>query len=120
MQPPPEPSSFRKANLLWLLLLLPLGLEIYGFSKGHLLQVDTWTPNGQLRFDRYAGFCGAIILLFGLFARRYFFPVAVAVVVLCSAYAVGSIPVATVLLFVFSSTVLGRIVFGAGLRAGWG
>jgi glycosyltransferase involved in cell wall biosynthesis len=101
---------------LWLLLLLPLALEIFGFRATHLASMDTWLPQGSIRFHRYVVSALSASLLFGLFARRSFIPIAIASVIACSIYAVGLVPVAAVLLFVFSSATLGRILFGDDVR----
>ncbi len=105
-------KTFRILDPLWLLLLIPLGFEIYGFRSVRLLNTSIWTAAGQLRFLRYAAVFVVGAEFFALYARRYFFPVVLAAVILCSVYAVGAVPVATVLLFVFSATVLGRLCFG--------
>ena len=109
---PANAWTFRSLDPLWLLLLIPLGLEIYGFRSVRLLNTSIWTAAGQRRFLQYAGVFGVGTEFFALYGRRYFYPVVVAAVVLCSVYAVGVVPVATVLLFVFSATVLGRLCFG--------
>ena len=111
IEAPREPWRFKTRDLLWLLLLIPAGLEIYGLIHTPL-RGRIWSLDGSLRFHRYVEFFGAASVLFGMFARRYFMPVVVTSVVLCSAFAVGIVPVATVLLFIFSATVLGRLCFG--------
>ncbi len=107
-----NPWSLRKLDALWLVLLIPLGFEIYGFRSVRLLNSSVWTATGQLRFLQYTGVVVVGVEFFALYARRYFYPVVVAAVVLCSVYALGAVPVVTVLLFVFSATVLGRLCFG--------
>ncbi|HWE48998.1 MAG TPA: bifunctional glycosyltransferase family 2/GtrA family protein [Bryobacteraceae bacterium] len=117
VEQPSEPWSFKKTDLLWLLLMIPAGIEIYGFT--HVpLDGQIWGAAGNHRFHKYIEFFAALTFLFGIFARRYFLPVLVAAVVLCSAFAVGIVPVASVLLFVFSATILGRLCFGDSTE-GW-
>ena len=115
--PPAVPLAPRKlpswkAAVLWLVLLIPAAVEISGFRSTHLFAQTTWEPSGYQRFGLYLGFSIAVCVAFGLFARRYFVPAAVAGVVVCSIYAVGIAPVGAVLLFLFSATILGRLLFG--------
>jgi hypothetical protein len=104
-----------KSGLLWLLFLIPVGIEVAGFYSTKLLALNTWEPLGMVRFERYCLFFAALTAVFAL-ARRFFIPVVAGAVLLCSAYAVGVVPVAAVLLFVFSATVLGKLVFGESIE----
>jgi glycosyltransferase involved in cell wall biosynthesis len=112
-----EPVSFARKGLLWSLLLIPAAIVIFGLGEAHLLDLSIWTPTGELRFAWYFEFCVVVSLVFGLAARRYFVSAVAAAVILCSVYAVGFVPVGAVLLFVFSTTVLGRLVFGDSIEA---
>jgi 4-amino-4-deoxy-L-arabinose transferase-like glycosyltransferase len=112
-------SEWRKpAHLfLWAALLAPLIIEIVCFGTVHLPWRNTWHPNGLQHFERYTAWFAAIAVVLGIFLRRYFLPVCLAVILICSVWAVGPVAVGSVLLFVFSVTVLGRLVFGATLEA---
>jgi hypothetical protein len=101
--------------LLWLLLLVPLGLEYFGFRSTHLLAQQRWIPEGAVRFRNYT-LAFAAITFVGLFARRWFLPAVSLGVVACTIFAVGVAPPVAVLLFVFSATVLGRLVLGDSIE----
>jgi glycosyltransferase involved in cell wall biosynthesis len=110
---PAAPLFSRCATaLLWLALLVPFFVEISGFRSAHLLSENIWDPAGWLRFEYYIGTFAAISLAFGRFGRRYFLPFLLTAVLLCSVVAVGALPVGAVLLFLFSATILGKLVFG--------
>lgn len=106
-----QPVSGRTLGLS-LLLLVPLGVEIYGFATSHVLSESTWIFAGLPRFFLFLRFFLGLALVFGLFARRYFLPAVSLVILICSALAVGILPVATVLLFLFSTTITGWLLFG--------
>jgi len=114
-----EPISFARRGLLWSLLLIPAAIVVFGLGEAHLFdpRLLIWTATGQLRFAWFFEFCVLVSLVFALTARRYFVGAVAAAVILCSVFAVGIEPVGTVLLFAFSATVLGRVVFGHGIEA---
>jgi len=117
-KPPAEPRTPFSAKTLplWLLVAVPLAIEAIGFGTGNLASVDLWLADGVQRFGAFAIFWLAVALIFGFFARRWLLAAVTLVVVGCSICAVGIAPVATVLFFVFSVTVLGRLLFGANLE----
>ncbi len=100
------------AWVLWPLLLIPAAVEAFGFRSTELLTQFVWDPVGQHRFVLFALVCSGVSVAFGFVARRYFRTAVLTAVLACSVYAVGTAPVGTVLLYVFSCTVLGRLVFG--------
>ena len=112
-------SDWRKLSrlLLWAVLLAPLTIEIVCFGSAHLPWRNTWHPNGLQHFERYTAWFAAIAVVLGVFLRRYFLPVCLAVILICSVWAVGPVAVGSVLLFVFSATILGRLVFGDTVEA---
>ncbi len=112
-RPPASRVSGRTGGAwIWLLLLVPLVVEVFGFRSAHLLTQRTWNGDGVHRFSNYVEAFLGVAIVFGLLARRYFRSAVLAGLVLCSVYAVGFAAVGAVVLFVFSCTVLGRILFG--------
>ncbi len=101
---------------LWIALLAPVIIEISGFRTAHLWSQKVWSREGARRFEDYLIIFAAGSAGFGYFLRRYFLPFLLAAILVCSMIAVGPIPVGAVLLFVFSATVLGRLVFGRSLE----
>ncbi|HEV2201771.1 MAG TPA: hypothetical protein VGR73_18275 [Bryobacteraceae bacterium] len=98
---------------IWIALLAPVLIEIFGFRTAHLWSQEIWfLPEGARRFGYYVLAFAVISTGFALFLRRYYLPVLVGAVVLCSIQAVGPGPVGAVLLFIFSATILGRVAFG--------
>ena len=98
---------------IWVALLAPVLIEISAFRTSHLWSQQIWfTPQSKHRFEYYILAFTVISSGFALFARRYFLPFLVGAVVLCSVAAIGLRPVGAVLLFLFSATILGRLVFG--------
>jgi len=96
--------------LPWLALLAAVALEISGLRTSNIFRQEVWSPLGLQRFLWF----GLIFIALGvglLFARRYFIPVVLGAVVLGTWIAVGPVALGAALLFVFSATVLGRIVF---------
>ena len=112
----PEPSPplmFDRSHVwIWLLLLVPLCLGIKVVHTAGLLDSHIWNPAGQHRFEAFSVCMAVLSAAFWFLAPRWFVPAAVVLAIALSAFAVGPLPVATVLLFVFCLTVLGRIVFG--------
>ena len=103
--------------LLWAALLFPLVLEIVYFRSAHLLALPTWDAIGQRHFEHYAWWFAAGAAFIGVFLRRYFVSIVAGVILVCSLLAVGPLAVFAVLLFVFSATLLGRLVFGGAVEA---
>lgn len=109
---PFRPASKPLAALLWMLLLTPLAVEYYGFRITRILHEVRWIPEGEIHFRNYT-LVFLVIAFAGLFARRWLLPGLSLAVVACTVYAVGLAPAAGVLLFVFSATVLGRLLLRA-------
>jgi hypothetical protein len=103
------------AALLWLLLLVPLVTEVFGFRSTHIWGQPRWLPEGGIRFRDYTLVCAAITIA-GLFARRRFLPAVTLGIILCTIFAVGLVPPAAVLFFIFSATVLGRLTLGESME----
>ncbi len=98
-------------------MLAPLLIEISGFRTAHLWSQEIWfSPQSKHRFEYYILAFAVISSGFALFARRYFLPFLLSALVLCSVVAVGPRPVGAVLLFLFSTTILGRLAFGRVLE----
>jgi hypothetical protein len=96
-------------------LLAPL-IAMFLYGSGHILSQQIWSQAGLRRFEHYTAAFAAISAGLGLFLRRYFFPSLLAIILICSAAAVGPVAIAAALFFVFSSTVLGRLLFGRSLE----
>lgn len=111
---PFRPASKALAALLWLLLLVPLAVEYYGFRITRILHETRWLPEGEIRFRNYT-LVFLVIAFAGLFARRWLLPALAAAVLACTVYAAGIAPPAAVLLFVFSATVSGRLLLRSSL-----
>ncbi len=103
-------------GLLWLTLLVPLLVEISGIQSTHLLSERVWLRAGVHRFEYYIAGFAALSLVFLWLGRRYFLPFILVGILACSVLAVGVVPVAAVLLFLVSSTILGKLVFGRRLE----
>ena len=97
--------------VLWVTLLAAVALEISGLLTSHIFRQEVWGPQGLRRFLWY-GLVSVALGLGFLFARRYFVPVVLGAVVLGTWIAVGPGALGATLLFVFSATVLGKLVFG--------
>ena len=103
--------------LLWAALLIPVAVEVFGFAQGHLFSEPTWSAEGLRHVERYAAWVFAGACLLGVFARRYFVPVCIAAILVCSVRAVGPVPAGAVVLFVFAATIIGRLLFGEDTEA---
>jgi SAM-dependent methyltransferase len=108
-------SSRAVPALLWLLLLAPLAAEYFGFRSTPLLRQERWVPTGEVHFLNYTE-AFAVFAFVGFFARRWFLPAAILGMLGLTIAAVGIGPPAAVLLFVFSATVLGRLVLGDAIE----
>ncbi len=102
---------------LWALLLVPAGVEILGFRSAHLLSQEIWSPQGLHHLGRYSILFAVATLPVAIVFRRYLLAEMVAVIVIGSAIAVGPVAPLSVLAFIFSATVLGRLVLGRTLEA---
>ena len=100
--------------VLWVALLAAVALEISGFRTSHIFRQEVWIPQGLRRFLWYGLVFAGLGVGFS-FGRRYFVPVILGAVVVGTWIAVGPVALGAALLFVFSATVLGRLVFGAEL-----
>ncbi len=109
------PDSTVFTIILWVALLAAVALEIAGFGTAHIFRQVVWTPQGLQRFVVY----GVVFAALGVglcFGRRYFVPVVLGAVVLGTWIAVGPVALGAALLFIFSATVLGKLVFGRELE----
>jgi glycosyltransferase involved in cell wall biosynthesis len=104
------------AALLWLLLIVPALLEGFAIPWARLLSQEIWTPLGLHHLWRYSVLFAVVSAPIALLFRRYFLAVVIAAVVAGSIRAVGIVPAGSVLLFLFSATVLGRLVIGRTLE----
>jgi hypothetical protein len=101
----------------WLVLAVFVALTVYGFEQAKLFRQEIWTATGLRRFLLFAA---CYWLFFGLFAvlRPRIFPALVLTAVLIyTLAATGVLAVASVLLVVLSSLVLGQgVLKSCGLR----
>jgi len=98
---------------IWIALLAPVLIEISGFRTAHLWSQEIWyLPQNKHRFESYILAFAVISGGFTLFLQRYFLPFLLSALLLCSVVAVGPRPVGTVLFFLFSATILGKLAFG--------
>ena len=100
--------------IVWVALLGAVLTEIAAFRTAPIFRQTIWLPQGLSRLLWY----GLIVAAFGaisLVRRRYFIPLAFAAVLIGTIVAVGPAASGSVLLFVFSATVLGRLLFGREL-----
>jgi hypothetical protein len=104
------------SGLLWALLLIPLGIEILGFRSAHLLSQDIWTPLGLHHLGRYCLLFAAVTVPVAVFLRPYLLPGIVVLLAIGSVIAVGPVAAGSVLLFIFSATLAGRLAFGRELE----
>ncbi len=101
--------------LLWVALLAAVLIEISGFRASHILQQPIWFAEGLKRFL----WLGLIFTCLGaglLFRKQYLLPLTLGAMILGTVIAVGPSAVGAVLLFIFSATVLGKLVFGRELE----
>ncbi len=94
------------------LLAALVGIEIYGFTGGHLFAQEIWFPAGAKRFTKYLGaylFLAAPLLL--MFPWSFTGVMAVLLLVL-TAVSVGVQPVLAVAFFLISSSALGSLLMG--------
>jgi len=110
-----RPGSSVFTILVWAALLAAVALEIAGLRTSHIFQQEVWSPRGLQRFLWY-GLVFTGLGVWGVFARRYFALVVLGAVVLGTWIAVGPVALGAALLFVFSATVLGKLVFGRELE----
>jgi hypothetical protein len=101
--------------LLWIALLVAIATLIFGFYSESLFQTPTWNPDGARRFLRYTIFFWAASITFYVIARRYYLPLLAFLVLVCTVYAVGVIPVLAIALITAAATSLGRWLF----RSDW-
>ena len=103
--------------LLWAALLVPAGVVAYGLQSPALYTPTAWTGLGMQRLWRYAILFLVVNGAVAILLRRHLAVAFAGLAILCSIYAVGPAAVGAVLLFVFSCTVLGRLLFDRGLEA---
>ncbi len=74
-----------------------------------------WTPLGLHHLSRYLILFTCVTAPIGILFRRYLVPVWMAAAIAASVFAVGPLAAFSVIAFVFSATVAGRMLFGSTL-----
>src|SRR5262249_12597864 len=114
--PQGKPSWFGSV-VLWILLLAPVAVGVACFQSAHLLSQPTWSPLGLHHLARYTRLFAVLFLIFAILIRRWPVLIVAGIVIAGSVIAAGPAAVATVLLFVFSAAVWGRLVFGDSIES---
>ena len=96
------------------LLLALIGLEIYGFSTLHLFAQEIWYPVGLTRFLRYGGVFLALAVPLLLMVPWTFATVLVVLLLALTAFALGPMPLLSVLFLLLSACALGRLLLDRG------
>jgi hypothetical protein len=102
--------------LLWALLLIPAIVEIIGFRSAHLLSQEIWIPLGLHHLWRYLILFAAVTVPVAVLFRQYLFPGVILLLAIGSVFAIGPVAAGSVLVFVFSATAAGKLVFGRALE----
>src|SRR5579863_7754100 len=92
----------------WAVLALFVTLTAYGFDQAKLFRQEIWTPAGLRRFLIFAACYWLCFGLFALARPRIFFGVVLTAVLVYTLVATGPLALASVLLVVLSSLVLGQ------------
>src|SRR3974390_1983509 len=103
------------AALFWALLIIPAAIEIAGTPSAHLFAGEIWTPLGLHHLWRYTALFAVTTVPVAFFGRRWLVPGIIAALVAGSVYAIGPVAAGSVAAFVFSASVLGRLIFGTAL-----
>lgn len=102
--------------LLWVLLIVPAAIEIAGFRIANLNSGEIWTPLGLHHLWRYIAMFAVVTGPAALFARRWLVPGILVILVAGSFYAIGPVGAGSVVAFIFSTSILGRLIFGNELE----
>ncbi|HUJ49861.1 MAG TPA: hypothetical protein VLW25_06665, partial [Bryobacteraceae bacterium] len=102
-----DATKIRKLSY-WSVLALFVALTAYGFDQAKLFRQEIWTPGGLRRFLIFAACYWLCFGLFALARPRIFFGVVLTAVLIYTLVATGPLALASVLLVVLSSLVLGQ------------
>jgi hypothetical protein len=97
---------------LWLALLLPAGLTVYGMIHNRLFAQSLWTPDGLHRFLIFAGGYLAVVLAFHFLRPAWFAPFVWIGTLGYTAAAIGLVPIFSAGLFLLACMVLGQSILG--------
>ncbi len=103
--------------LLWFILVVPACVEIFGFRSARLFSQELWTPQGLHHLSRYLVLFAVVTLPIAVLFRSCLIPSVILVIAIGSIGAAGVLAACSVLAFVFSASVLGRLVFGKAMQA---
>ena len=95
-----------------LVVLCVLGVEVYGFCRGHLFAQHVWDPDGLKKLGRLGGWYLAVGGSLLLVAPWVLAAVTFALAATLTAVAVGIQPVLAVLFFLISACALGMRILG--------
>jgi len=101
----------RRKTLVTLGLVCLLALSIYGFVSHHLAAQRIWDASGAVRFGIFLAASAAWFAGWIAFRRVWMVPATALFVAVYSAWMVGPLAVAVVVVFLFACFVLGRILF---------
>jgi glycosyltransferase involved in cell wall biosynthesis len=91
-----------------------VALEVFGIRTYHLFSQDIWSPVGWKRFVRYTEFYAVLAIILMSVAPRFFAAVVTALLVVCTAIAVGPAPLLATAFFLLSANALGARLLGRG------
>lgn len=106
----PPSISFRRV-LLWIGFALLACILIYGCRSAGIFRQPIWTSAGLQRLESLAAVYWAVFLIVTLIRRSWFFPMLVSCALAWGILALGFRPFGAVLLFLWSSFLLGRILW---------
>ena len=97
---------------------LSLGaLSLYGVVSQHILLQQIWLPEGSVRAEWFLLLFAVVIVPVLAFAPKYFRAYAVLLLLACTVFAVGPLAPLSVLLFLFSAAVIGKLIVNQTLPA---
>ena len=100
------------AWLVYAVLAAALSLEAYGFATAHLFSQEIWRPVGLTRFGRFAGIYLALTMPV-LLLVPWTFPALIAALSLAgTAFSIGPVALAAVVLFLLAACALGSKLLG--------
>jgi len=106
-----DATKIRKLSY-WAVLALFVALTVYGFGQAKLFRQEIWTPAGLHRFLIFAACYWLCFGLFALSRPRIFSGFVLTAVLVYTLVATGPLALASVLLVVLSSLVLGQGILG--------